>query len=278
MIAFDFEYCRPATALEAVEAYRTMSERGLRVMYYAGGTEIITFARMGQLTMDAVIDIKEIPECRAYAEREGDLAIGAAVTLDELAQSPLFPLLGIVARGIADHTARGRITLAGNVGSRMLAYRETALPLLLCDARAEVAGLAGRRSVPLADVFDGELRLAPGDLIVQFTVDRACAQWPHASVKRTKQSRVNYPIVTAAAVNDGGRLRAAFSGVCACPFRSVAIDAALSDRAAPAGQRVDTALSLLPASIVEDIESGAAYREFLFRLVLEELLVRLEWV
>lgn len=94
MIPFNFEYFRPETIEEALDLYEAEWKLGKKVIFYSGGTEVITFARGGKLTMDVVIDLKGIPECNTLAVEEDQLVIGSAVTLNDLADSDLFPLAG----------------------------------------------------------------------------------------------------------------------------------------------------------------------------------------
>ncbi|UUZ84865.1 FAD binding domain-containing protein [Paenibacillus sp. P26] len=94
MISFDFDYYRPASAAEAVRLFQQADAEGKQPLYYAGGTEIITMARLNQLWTGAVIDIKGIPECRSMEVQKDRLVIGSAVTLTALSEARLFPLLG----------------------------------------------------------------------------------------------------------------------------------------------------------------------------------------
>jgi CO/xanthine dehydrogenase FAD-binding subunit len=86
-----------------------------------------------------VIDIKEISECRSAARQGEQVVLGAALSLNEVVDSKLFPLLSATCRRIADHTVRNRLTLGGNICGR-LPYREAGLPLLVAGAQVEIAG------------------------------------------------------------------------------------------------------------------------------------------
>ena len=113
MIPFDFEYLRPESLTEAITSYQQLHQEGLQPIYYAGGTEIVTFCRAGKMRPDAVIDVKCIPECRIL-ETDGDVVIcGAALPLNAIIIWNGFPLLSEVAQAIADHTVRNRLTLGG---------------------------------------------------------------------------------------------------------------------------------------------------------------------
>ena len=60
MIPYDFEYHRPTTLSEALQLYESLDKGGKQPMYYSGGTEMITLARLNLIQTKAVIDIKAI--------------------------------------------------------------------------------------------------------------------------------------------------------------------------------------------------------------------------
>lgn len=68
MIAFDFEYYRPANIEEACKLHKELTDLGKYPVYYAGGTEIISYSRAGKLRFQAVIDLKDIPQCRTLTD------------------------------------------------------------------------------------------------------------------------------------------------------------------------------------------------------------------
>ncbi len=231
MICADIHYVRPDTAEEAVEAWRRLP--GAR--YLAGGTEILSSARRtAAYELRACIDIKRIPETVRHEIREGRIHLGAALALSDVAEGEAFPLLNAVLRGIADRTVRNRLTLGGNVAG-LLPYREAVLPLLLADATVLTLAPGAedappvRRERRLRDVFDKRLVLAPGELLLSFSVPMEATEWPWSHQRRTRTSVVDYPLATTALVRDGEAIRFAVTGVHPYPFRSDAIDAALTE-------------------------------------------------
>lgn len=169
MISFDFVYCRPTTLTEAVETYVQLQHEGKNPVYYAGGSEIITMCRTGSIQPGAVIDIKNIPECMLLSVDDKNLNIGSACTLNQISESKLFPLLRLSCGRIADHTNQCRITLGGNLCGTII-YRETSLPLLLSDAEVTLISPKGERTVPFQSVFNGQMILRLGEMIVQIHV------------------------------------------------------------------------------------------------------------
>ncbi|HPJ56931.1 MAG TPA: FAD binding domain-containing protein [Kiritimatiellia bacterium] len=275
MIAADIVYLRPETAEEAVAAWTRHD--GAR--YLAGGTEITTAARRGAAAHDlrAVIDIKRIPEASIHEICGDCFRLGAALNLSDIIDGEAFPLLNAVLRGIADHTVRNRLSLGGNLAG-LLPYREAVLPLLLADA--SVLTLApGKGEAPpvrserrLRDVFDKRLLLAPGELVLSFCIPLDAPEWPWSHRRKTRTSAVDYPLVTTAAVRDADhRIRFALAGAHPFPFRSDAVDAALSEQGPDALPAVLETLGPLR----DDSRASADYRAHLLRTMIRAALEEL---
>lgn len=271
MITHDLIYCRPDTLKEAADTFSALQSEGKTAVYYAGGSEVITLCRAGSIRPDAVIDIKRVPECTALSMGEQALHIGAACTLSQISQSDLFPLLRLACGRIADHTNQCRITLGGNLCGTII-YRETSLPLLLADADITLFGPEGARTVPLHSVFDGRMRLRPGELAVQLHVPAWALPARHFHIKKTTHEKIDYPLVSVAAICRGAQLRLGFSGVCAHPFRSEAIEAAVNDRTKSCRERAELAAALLPEPPHTDAEGSGEYRLFVWQNTLQTLL------
>ncbi|KYD28008.1 MULTISPECIES: xanthine dehydrogenase family protein subunit M [Geobacillus] len=271
MVPFDFAYYRPQSIAEATALFLELEQQGKQPLYYSGGTEILTLSRLGFVSTAAVIDIKEIPECRVL-DADGDpLVLGAALALTVLEETNPFPLLTKVAKEIADRTARNQITLGGNLCGQIF-YREIATALLVAEADIVIAGPADIRQARINDLFHQQLQLGRGEFVVQFKVDRATATLPHFHRKRRKQGEVGYPLVTIAALKQDEAVRVAFSGICPFPFRSADVEAHLNDRNRPIGERIQAAIAAFPRPILHDIEGSADYRLFVAAQLLEDAL------
>lgn len=274
MIPFEFTYCRPDTLQEAANAYRQLQREGKSSLYYGGGSEIITMCRGGSLQPGAVIDLKSIPECTQFNLDEKYLHIGAACTLNQIKESKAFPLLGLACGRIADHTNQCRITLGGNLCGT-IRYRETSLPLLLSDAMVTLMGPKGKRKVSFQSVFPGSMQLNEGEWIVAVHIPRWALTAKHAHSKHTTNEKIDYPLVSVAALWKGDHLRAAFSGVVSYPFHSEAIDTVLNDHGVDCQTRAEQVIRLLPEAPHQDVEGTGAYRAFVFTNTLTALLE--EW-
>ncbi|MDF1568995.1 MAG: FAD binding domain-containing protein [Spirochaetaceae bacterium] len=171
-------------------------------MYYGGGTQIVTGARRPNNEFDAAIDLKRIDDLTAFDPV--NRRFGAALRLTDIVSQTAVPLLSRAARGIADRTIRNSITLGGNICGQ--------LPLLLFDASITIAGPTGSRIAPAMEVFSKRLQLSDHEILVS-------VEMPEVSGiegfyrRRTKDARVDYPLVTLCMASIGGdsirRLRGA---------------------------------------------------------------------
>ncbi|MGI6161485.1 MAG: FAD binding domain-containing protein [Christensenellales bacterium] len=271
MIPFDFIYCRPKTLEEAVTTYTQLEKEGKKAVYYAGGSEIITMCRAGTIRPGAVIDIKHIPDCKVLSADGEALHLGAACTLNKIKESRLYDLLRLSCGRIADHTNQCRITLGGNLCGTII-YRETSLPLLVSDATVTLYGPQGQRNLTFESIFDGRARLKKGEMIVKVDVPLWAMKARHFHVKRTQNEKIDYPLISVAAIWKEDFLRVAFSGVCQYPFRSEKIEAALNDRAVSCAERAEMAAGLLPKEPLSDAKGSGEYRLFVLKNTLEALL------
>ncbi|HBL37428.1 MAG TPA: xanthine dehydrogenase [Firmicutes bacterium] len=277
MIPFDFEYYQPETLQEATDLYQSLDRRGLQPLYYGGGTEIISMARLNTIQTGAVIDLKSIPECRRLEVTANQLIIGAAVTLTAIVEAKVFPLLSRSGGRIADHTIRDRITIGGNLCGKII-YREAVLPLLLTDSELVIMGPGGQRRVGIQEVFQETMHLNPGEFVVQVGIDPLYTSLPYQGIKKTRLDKIDYPLVSIAVLKKDGKIRLAVSGLCAFPFRSLPMEEELNKGDIPLAERIRHLSAHLPAPILSDPHGSAEYREFLFQNTLLKMVRELEEV
>lgn len=271
MIPFDFEYYRPDSIPEAIRLFHQLDQEGKRPLYYGGGTEIITMGRLQLIRTKAVIDIKEIPECNVCEWHDDKLLLGATVTITNAQEAEVFPLLGETAGRVADRTARNKITIGGNVAGR-ICYKEAVLPFLLADSTFVIAGTEGMKYVPAHQAFVGKLQLQRGEFLVQMITERRYVIAPYYSVKKRQLEKIDYPLVTVAAMKYDDEIRMACSGLCAFPFRSLRMEVDLNHKHIPFEGRIERALTHIPAPVLDDIRGSRDYRTFVFQFVLQSVL------
>lgn len=275
MIAFDFGYYLPNSAEEAVNLYAEIKTAGKKPLYYGGGTEIISMARVSEITCDAVIDIKNIPACNQVSINNQSLIIGAASTLTKLTSLNIFPLLSKSVGRIADHTIQGKITLGGNICGTII-YKESVLPFLLSDSQAAIQGIDGIRIIPFQDFFNQKPNLSEGEILMQIITDKSYIDMPFIHVKKTKQDKIDYPLLTMAALrNNEGEIRVALSGLCPFPFRSLEMEKMLNKPTLTLEEKVDKAILSIQYPILGDLLGSAEYRKFVLKNTLTNTLKQL---
>ena len=277
MIPFKFEYYKPDTLEEAFQLYNNLTNQGKNPLYYGGGTEIITMARANNIHMGAVIDIKGIPACCDMGFKDNKLYIGSAVTLSQITESKLFPLLGLVAARIADHTVQCKLTIGGNLCGTII-YRETSLPLLICESKAVIFGKNGEREVQVNQIFDKKLNLLPGEILVNLITEINYCSLPYVHVKKTKSDKIAYPLLTVAAIKKDNNIKIAFSGLYKYPFRSHKIENYINDNSLSNEDKINKVIGFQQGVMLDDIEGSSNYRKFVLKNTLENTLKMLKKV
>jgi len=271
MISFDFSYDQPTSIEEAVNRFQALRSQQKTVAYYAGGTEMISRARRDEIHVDAVIDLKHIPECNILSSDQNQIIFGATTSLTDIANTNDFPLLTQVILQIATQTERNKITIGGNLASH-LPYREALLPFLLVDARVVIAGRNGTKTLQIIDIFENGIQLEEDEFIVQIIMKQEYSKFPYFNCKRTKQSSVNYPLVSLAALKIDNQIRIACSGLCHFPFRLEQFETEINHSTVQMKEKINQVTNTLPAPILNDQYASAAYREFVFKNALSEIL------
>jgi CO/xanthine dehydrogenase FAD-binding subunit len=269
MISYNFDYYQPVSVQEATELYQTLREKQKRPIYYAGGTEVITLGRVNKIVTDAVIDIKEIPECRTFKKESRQLVLGAALSLTALRDMQVYPLMDKVISEIADNTARNKITLGGNICANII-YREAILPLLLTDSRVVIATRDGLKEKPINELFNQKLQLNDGVLLVQVKISTADIELPYFTIKRRRQWGVGYPLITIAAIKKEGEVKIAISGLCSFPFRSREMEKHLNNKESKMEERINKAVQHIPGDVLNDVHGSDKYRLFVLKNVLRD--------
>ncbi len=168
-----FDYVRPATVTEALDALR--STPGARVL--AGGQTLGPMLNLRLAQPALLVDITRIPELAAVAEEVDAVTIGATVTHaaveDGRIPDPSGGFLARVAHGIGYRAVRTRGTIGGS-----LAHADPSADWLACltALRAEVviAGAGGHRRAALPAFVRGAMQteLAQGELILGVRIPR----------------------------------------------------------------------------------------------------------
>ncbi len=151
-----FDYLRP-DSLEEVIAL--LEKHGPAARLLAGGTDVLVRLRLGHMRPSVVVDLKRARGLEStIVQVASSLRVGArSVMADLLADERVrthFPALVEAARVVGSAQIRHRATLVGNICNASPAA-DTAPPLLVYDAAANIVGPAGARRVPVAEFFTG---------------------------------------------------------------------------------------------------------------------------
>ncbi|WP_433742371.1 FAD binding domain-containing protein [Falsibacillus pallidus] len=277
MLPFTFDYHRVQEYEEAVELFSALREQNGNPIYYGGGTEIITLGRLNLYRCDAVIDIKAIPLAQTYRAQGEFIYTGSARTLTSIEKTGIFPLLEETVSGVADRTARNKITIGGNACGKIF-YREGVLPFLLADSYVLTIEIRDKtlKFENIHSLFNGEPQLNEGTLVLLFCTSKKYAEAHYFIKKRRQQWNTGYPLITIAGLKAEGKIRMALSGLLPYPFRDERLEDILNDKSLSKGEKISMVREVLPETVLDDQEGSSEYRLFVLEGLIEELLDELE--
>jgi CO/xanthine dehydrogenase FAD-binding subunit len=172
-----FAYVAPSTVAEAVAE---LSKHGDRARPLAGGTDLLVKARANVWELDAVVDIKNIPELMTLTINGSGLSIGAGVpcyqVYDNSEIAAQYPGIVDGASIIGGIQIQSRAGLGGNLCNA--APSGDGIPSLIAlSAVAKIASVNGTREVAIEDFCTGPSRtvLKAGELLVSIEVPKPAA-------------------------------------------------------------------------------------------------------
>ncbi|WP_136660677.1 xanthine dehydrogenase family protein subunit M [Nitratireductor sp. XY-223] len=166
-----FEYVR-AGSLD--EVLTVLEERGDEAKVLAGGQSLIPTMNMRFAAPEVLIDISGVTELRGIEVRDDVLRIGAMCRHVEVLNAPEVaehaPLIAMAMPNIAHAAIRNRGTFGGS-----LCHADPAAELPACvlalDARLNIDGKSGPRSISARDFFLGTYMTCLADDEVLISVD-----------------------------------------------------------------------------------------------------------
>jgi CO/xanthine dehydrogenase FAD-binding subunit len=260
-------YLRPASLDAALDA---LAECPRTVL--AGGTDHFP-ARVTATPDEDLLDISALADLRAITRAEGHIRIPCLATWSDLIAATLPPALDALkqaARQVGGVQVQNAGTLLGNVCNASPAA-DGMPPLLALNAEVELASVAGRRVVKLADFVTGPRRTLrrPDELAVALRIAHPSGPHPFGDARSCflKLGARRYLVISIAMVaavaefSADGRIAAIRIAVGACSpvaMRLPDLEAAL------AGQFPDPSLvrpeHLSGLTPIDDVRATAAYR------------------
>ncbi len=266
---------------------RLAADPGLRPI--AGGTDLMVEAAMIPARRRPLLDLSGLDELRGITVAHGELVLGALTGWEELHRSPFvhaaLPVLVDVAASMGAVAIRNQATIGGNCVTASPAG--DLLPVLLAtDARLEIAGPRGTRTVPADAFWTGYRRTAlePGELLVAIRIPLVPGRVVRFRKVGTRRALAIAKVLVAVAwvAGDGADpaawhdVRVALGSVAERPVRAPGAEAVLEGRAPSAAVAAEAAAAVgAEITPIDDLRSTAAYRRavtgrVLRRIVLDE--------
>lgn len=223
-------YDRLDDAARALAASRT-------ARFLGGGTLVMRGVNAGDQSFDTIVRARDAG-LRAIRPEGDGLAIGAGVTMAEVAGHRDLAFLAPVARVVGGPAVRTMATVGGNLFAAN-PYGDFTVALLALGAAVTLAGTGGGRAIPIDDFLRDRDRHASA-LVASVTVPRPrdATALRFAKVSRVKPKGVALLSIAAQLPASAGRLRGvriAYGGMAARPTRALAVERVLE------GQSLDAA-------------------------------------
>lgn len=202
MIPVSFDYIRPASTAEAVQALASSGEDA-KIM--AGGQSLLPILRLRLAYPTTVIDLGAIAELAGVHDDGDAIVIGAMTTHDDVLHNSLIaqhvPLLIQATHTVADRQVRHRGTFGGALAHADPAGDLPAVALAM-DAVLTVLGPAGERSISASDFFQDFLTtaLAPDEILVSIRIPKLGEGWSTHYQKFNRVAQAWAIVAVAAAV------------------------------------------------------------------------------
>ena len=274
MIPAPFDYLKPATIAEAVQAYQ---QGGEDAKILAGGQSLLPILRLRLAYPELVIDLGGIGELTGVTDDGDALVIGAMTTHADIIGNELIqrhaPLLAQATETVADRQVRHRGTFGGSLAHADPAGDLPAVALAL-DAELRVQGPGGERTIAARDFFLDYLTtaLAPGEILTSIRIPKLGEGWSTHYEKLNRVAQAWSIVAVAAAVrrSDGviAEARIGLTNMGPVPLRAAASEAALAGAPATAEAVAQASASAAEGtSAPSDQSAKADYREHLARVL-----------
>jgi carbon-monoxide dehydrogenase medium subunit len=273
MIPAAVRYTRPSTVDDAVAA---LADAEAKVL--AGGQSLIPLLRLRLSAPTVLVDLGGLADLRGVREDGDALVIGAMTTHATVLRDPLVaryaPLLAKATATVGDRQVRHLGTIGGSLAHADPAGDLPAVSLAL-DATLDVAGPAGRRSIPAAEFFVDYLTTAlqPGEVLTAIRVPKREGWASHyEKFNRVAQAWAIVGVAALVRRDNGGiaEARVGLSNMSTTPLRSSAVETALTGAAAdPAAVAAAASRAAEGTQPADDLSASAGYRTHLARVLTE---------
>ena len=270
MIPAQFDYIRPASAAEAVQALSQAGEDG---KILAGGQSLLPILRLRLAYPETLIDLGGASDLVGVSDDGDGIVIGAMTTHDEVLHDRLIaehaPLLVQATRTVADRQVRHRGTFGGSLAHADPAGDLPSVALAL-DAELRILGPNGARAVPAKEFFLDYLTtaLAPDEILTAVRIPKLGAGWSTHYEKFNRVAQAWSIVAVAAAVHrTNGTITEARIGLTnmgTTPLRAEAVERALAGADASVAAVTEAAARAADGTAApSDLSAKSDYREHL---------------
>jgi carbon-monoxide dehydrogenase medium subunit len=194
-----FKYLTPKTLDEAISLHQSHGEQA---RYVAGGTDVLVKIKEGKLTPDYLISLKHIigQDSPFLNHETGELYIGAFCTHRSIEQSTLvqrhYPIIHDAVKNIGSVQIRNVATIGGNLVNAVPSA-DGAIPLIVLDAKANIYGTKGQRSINLSRFFlgPGQCDLEGGEILTEIVIPPLATRTGSAYIKHGRREAMELPML-----------------------------------------------------------------------------------
>ena len=271
------------TAKDVGHAAALLGEHGAKAKILAGGTDLLVELKHAVHDPEMIVDVSRLRELKDIAVKDDGLHIGALATHGDIMASPvirsMFPALVDAAHSIGAVQTRNLGTLGGNLVT-CVPSMDSGPTLMALEASVTVANAAGRRRMPLAELFVGPRKtsLKPGDLLVDIVIPKENLGKRAAFEKFGLRKGQALALVNAAVAffNDKGNFRGpriALGAVAPVVIRAPKAEAYLEGRKITAEAMAEAGrIAATEAKPISDFRAGADYRRDLIAVLVKRAL------
>jgi carbon-monoxide dehydrogenase medium subunit len=206
-----FAYLAPKTVKEAVQA---LNKYGDKARPLAGGTDVLVQTRGGRYDLDAIVDVKGIPDLGALKLDTKGLEVGAAVPCCQIYEnskvSAAYPGLMDAASLIGGIQIQSRASLGGNLCNASPSA-DSICPMIVHNGIAVIAGPRGTRRVDVEEfcTAPGKSVLKRGEFLVRLSFPKPPAGFGAAYERFTPRNEMDIAVagVASSVVLDSGGKR-----------------------------------------------------------------------
>jgi CO/xanthine dehydrogenase FAD-binding subunit len=273
----DFEYEAPGSLDEALSLLE--KSPGARIL--AGGTDLVVQMKYGRVHPAVIVDVKKIPDLnRLEWTDDRGLFIGAAVPVSRIISFPpiesKYGVLHSACSLIGSFQLRSRATVGGNI-CNAAPSADSVPPLLCLEARAVIAGPAGRRDITLRDFFvgPGKTVLTSTELLVGIEIPPPLASSSGCYLRHIPRQDMDIAVVGVASylvfgpeVGRCREARIALGAVAPTPMRAAGAESLLRGKNI-ARETIEEAANLAAEAAlpISDMRGSANYRSELVRVL-----------